>query len=339
MGRGRRGASFVLFTLLALSLWALPGCAENIAVQREAAPPEQAAPPGRQQLVTVYYETQAEDYLVPVNATVTADEDLPRHVVEKLLSGPLDRELLTGPFPEGAMVRDLYIKNGIACLDLGGVAGKLAGDAAWERAVDSVVLTLTELPEIEAVQILLDGQIVEKAGAVVLKTPLKRPDRINFIAGGDPAGPEVRLYFSYHDAYLVPVTVRLGPETKDPIRSTVEQLIAGPQGLPGLSAVFPEGTRLLNCERVGELVRLDFSPEAVLRDTKGNIRSEQSITLGALAYTLRQFPQIKKFEVRVSGKPLEVPRLKQPIAIPGNYRDWFGADASRGLLRLLAISG
>ncbi|HHY92450.1 MAG TPA: GerMN domain-containing protein [Firmicutes bacterium] len=287
----------------------------------------------------MYYATQGENYLVPVNALVPADESLARHTVEKLLAGPLDKELLKSPLPEGAIVRDLYIKNGIACLDLGGVAGKIDTAAAAQRAVESMVLTLTELPDVEAVQILLDGHEVDRLGSTVLKPPLKRPTHINPLPGGNPDGPEVRLYFSYRDAYLVPVTVHVEPESKDLIRATLEQLIAGPQGIPELSPVFPAGTRVLRLTREGDLLELDFSPEAVLRDTKGNIRSEQSITLGALAYTLRQFSGLKRLEVRVGGELLKVPGLKQPIPIPASYREWFGPDTARGMFRLLPVSG
>ncbi|MDK2784970.1 MAG: germination protein, partial [Bacillota bacterium] len=130
----------------------------------------------------------------------------------------------------------------------------------------------------------------------------------------------------------------LPPDTKETVSATINQLVAGPQGIPGLSPVFPEGTRLLGLKREGDLVYLNFSKEAVLGDKKNNF-SEQKITLAALAYTLRQFPGIKRFAVLVDGEPYAVPGLKQPIAVPKTYRDWFGIAPSRGLLRLLAISG
>ncbi|MGI6604699.1 MAG: GerMN domain-containing protein [bacterium] len=335
--RGLKWASWLLLAFLASSLWALPGCASGIPIEEEANAFKEETP-GKQELVTVYYETQTEDYLLPVNAWVTANGDLPRHAIDKLLAGPTDGELLKSPLPVKAVVRDLYVKNGIACLDLGGEIVEKSEELAWQRILDSIVLTLTEFPEIDAVQILLDGQVVDNAEAAQLKEPLTRPDSINRLVAEDASGVETTLYFSYHDAYLVPVTVSLDPETEDVIAATVAQLVAGPQGMPGLSPVFPEGTKLLSCEHRGEILRLNFSSEAVLRDTKGNIRSEQSITLGALGYTLSQFEGIESLELLVNGEPLVVPRMKQSIPIPQTYRDWTEPATSRGN-RLLSIIG
>lgn len=337
MQRGLKRASYVLLAVLLVALWALPGCAETDVTLNGAAGMENSQPPGKQELVTLYFQTE-EGYLVPYNVPVPADGNAPRHAIEKLLAGPPETEFLVRTLPEGLLIRDLYVKNGIACLDLGGALDKISGDQAWRSAVESILFTLTEFPDIEAVQILLDGKEAEAAGGVALQKPLKRPPALNRIPGGVPEAPEVCLYFSYRDAYPVPVTISLDPNTKDVLQATLLQLIAGPQGIPGLSPVFPEGTRLLGYERQDDLLRLDFSEEAVLRDKTNS----QRITLVALAYTLRQFPDLKEFEVQVKGKPLNIPGLKQPIRIPRTYRDWFTmftTNVSRGMARLLPISG
>lgn len=327
MRRGLGRASFVLFVVIMLSLWALPGCAEENALSESAQAEVQEVSGSKARAITVFYQTP-EGYLVPYNTLVPDDENVARHALEKLIAGPQEKEFLKGTLPEGVIIRDLYVKNESAFLDLGGVEEKEG--AAWHQAVESIVLTLTELPDITTVQILLDGKETDK--------PLRRPWIINPIPGGPPDGRPVRLYFSYHDAHLVPVTVNLPPETKEVVSATINQLITGPQGIPGLSPVFPEGTRLLGLKREEDLVYLDFSKEAVLGDKKNNF-SKPEITLAALAYTLQQFPGIKRFAVLVDGELYTVPGLKQPIAVPKTYRDWFGVASSRGLLRLLPVSG
>ncbi|MDK2882248.1 MAG: germination protein [Bacillota bacterium] len=327
MQRGLGRASFVLLVIIMLSLWALPGCAEENVLQESARAEVQEVSGSKARAVTVFYQTE-EGYLVPYNTLVPDDENVARHIVEKLIAGPPEKEFLKGTLPEGVIVRGLYVKNESAFLDLGGVKEKEG--AAWHQAVESIVLSLTELPDVTTVQILLDGKEIDK--------PLRRPGIINPISGGPPDGRPSRLYFSYHDVYLVPVTVNLPPETEEIVSATINWLISGPQGIPGLSPVFPEGTRLLGLKREGDLVYLNFSKEAVLGDKKNNF-SEQKITLAALAYTLRQFPGIKRFAVLVDGEPYAIPGLKQPITVPETYRDWFGVASSRGLLRLLTISG
>jgi len=117
--------------------------------------------------------------------------------------------------------------------------------------------------------------------------------------------------------------VKVGCEAHGVLKATLEQLVAGPQGIPYLSAVFPEGTRLLDYQQEGGLVHLNFSQEAVLRDTKGSIRrDEQSPTIGALALTLSAFPGIDQFQILIEGKPL--PDINYPIFVPRSYldREW-----------------
>ncbi len=104
------------------------------------------------------------------------------------------------------------------------------------------------------------------------------------------------------------------------LKATLDQLVAGPRGIPYLSSVFPEGTRLLDYRIEGDLLSLNFSKEAVLRDIKGgNIRKEeQSPTVGSLALTLRRFAGIDCFEILIEGG---TPLIEQKLKVPRSYLD------------------
>ena len=131
-------------------------------------------------------------------------------------------------------------------------------------------------------------------------------------------GFPVTVFFSYDDTCLVPVTIKLVPETTDVLKETLDRLVAGPRGIQYLSSVFPEGTRLLEYELNEGLINLNFSKEAVLLDRKGNIsKEEQSPSIGSLALTLRQFSGIERFQILIEGKPLIYKSLK----VPRNYLD------------------
>lgn len=98
------------------------------------------------------------------------------------------RELIKGPSGEGlepvlparTKVRGLEIKKGVAILDLSQEAVKI-GKGSWGEAlvVWSMVNTLTKFPEIDAVQILIEGNSVETlAGHFDLSGILKRNEQV-----------------------------------------------------------------------------------------------------------------------------------------------------------------
>jgi germination protein M len=270
----------------------------------------------RQQPVTVYYVTQEGDYLVPVNTKVSLDDDICRYVVERVLAGPHDtdlREALSSPFPRGVLLKYIYVKDGRVCVDLGGEAIGTMDPKLWRQALSSLVFTLTEMPDVDikSIEVLVNG--VPGNNMV-----LERPAYINLIPGEPDDGLPITVFFSYNDTCLVPVTVKLAPETTDVLKATLDQLVAGPRGIPYLSSVFPEGTRLLDYRIEGDLLSLNFSKEAVLRDIKGNIRKEeQSPTVGSLALTLRRFAGIDCFEILIEGTPL----IEQKLKVPRSYLD------------------
>lgn len=98
------------------------------------------------------------------------------------------RELIKGPVGDGlepvlpakTRVQGLEIQNGVATLDLSQEAVKI-GKGSWGEAlvVWSVVNTLTKFPEIDGVQILIEGNQVETlAGHFDLSGILKRNEQV-----------------------------------------------------------------------------------------------------------------------------------------------------------------
>lgn len=319
-----KASRVLVFLAFFVATMLLAGCSGSIPFQKETGTAAKDSTTVKQETITVYYITREGNYLVPVNTQVPEDEDFCRHVVEKIVAGPQDKELtelLCSPFPQGVLLKYVYVKDGRICVDLGGETIETMDPQVWQRALDSLVFTLTELPDlkIESIEVLVNG--LANNGAL-----LERPNQINPIPGEPDDGLSIMVYFSYNDVYLVPVTVKVDPNTTDILKATLEQLVAGPRGIPYLSSVFPEGTRLLGCQQEGDLVHLNFSQEAVLRDTKGNIRKEeQSPTIGALALTLGKFPGIDRFQILIEGKSL--PDINYPITVPRSYLDL--ADSSR----------
>ncbi|HEY8463195.1 MAG TPA: GerMN domain-containing protein [Bacillota bacterium] len=91
-------------------------------------------------------------------------------VLEALFKGPPESSELLSIFPEGTKAISIEVKNGLATVNLNQQATMVnVGSEGEALAVASIVNTLTKLPEIFEVKILIEGEEVESlAGHVDL---------------------------------------------------------------------------------------------------------------------------------------------------------------------------
>ncbi len=92
--------------------------------------------------------------------------------------------------PKGTQVNGVEVKDGLASVDLSSAfrdkfpsGSNISGSNIGYLCVYSIVHTLCELPDIDRVQLLIDGQKVDSLGQVDLSVPLT-PDP-ELTAGGD----------------------------------------------------------------------------------------------------------------------------------------------------------
>lgn len=109
-------------------------------------------------------------------ATERSIEEQISLLVETLLAGP-EQESLVAPFPDQTSLRAVFVVDNIAVVDLGGATLRdwSTGTTAEMAAAYSLINTITgNLPEIESVQILVEGREVETlAGHLDLSRPLR----------------------------------------------------------------------------------------------------------------------------------------------------------------------
>ncbi|GAB6138854.1 GerMN domain-containing protein [Halanaerobaculum tunisiense] len=126
------------------------------------------------QKVKLYFSNQQAQYLVVEDREVKLNK-LYQNVIQELIKGPQNDNLVE-TISEGVKLLDLEVEEGIAKVDFsqelvtnhpGGTAGEL-------MTVYSVVNTLTQLEDINQVQILVAGQEVDTlVGHLNLKQPLE----------------------------------------------------------------------------------------------------------------------------------------------------------------------
>ncbi|HHW73517.1 MAG TPA: GerMN domain-containing protein [Firmicutes bacterium] len=179
-----RAAKNIIIVLLAagllVGLWTVFNMHKQIeslrsALQEIPAPVETAQTPD---YVTIYLvkSEPTEFLLVPVQRK-TGGPVSPAAALQALINGPLVHEDLQPSVPHTAVLRSLTVENGLASADFSAeLVRDFNGGALLESyLVSAIVNTLTEFPEIQRVQILVEGAAVESIGGhVLVNKPLSR---------------------------------------------------------------------------------------------------------------------------------------------------------------------
>jgi len=128
--------------------------------------------------VNLYFSDSQAMYLVPEKRKISQVPSLTRQAVIELIKGPENSDFYP-TIPEGTQVNEVYIADDIVYIDLseeifknhpGGSSGEL-------MTVYSIVNTLTEIPPIKGVQILVEGNEMESlVGHVDISMPLLRDE-------------------------------------------------------------------------------------------------------------------------------------------------------------------
>jgi spore germination protein GerM len=226
--------------------------------------------------VTLYFADPTGLYLVPVSRPMSVDEDLPHLALKELIQGPKVDAGLQGTIPPDTEIRRLEIRESVAYVDLSNVFLIDRAEEDIAQAVAAVEKTLTALPEVEDVILMVEGQ------------PLEETTDIQPALAEDSSGT---LYFVYGD-YLTPVEDMIPGEANIP-RLAMEAYLQGPPS-DGLLAGLPPGTELLN---------FDFDPNNGLAYVNLTYTEEiralaiaepekMTRTLTSIITTLTEFPEV-----------------------------------------------
>lgn len=171
------------FLLLFLAIALLSGCslfAAKPPTNPEPAPP--AKPATVEQTLTLYFSDDQAMYLKPESRTVeltTAEDMTPviaTAIVNELIAGPINKDLRPTMPPESKL-NSVEIKDKIAYLDFSEeIQTKHGGGSTGEMmTLNSLANSLTELEEIEKIQLLINGKTIESlAGHADTTEPMSR---------------------------------------------------------------------------------------------------------------------------------------------------------------------
>lgn len=130
--------------------------------------------------VALYFSDWQAQHVIPEFREIESDgNNIAVRVIEEFLKGP-EQPHLHRAFPEDTKLLGLEIKEGIAYVNFkSGIS--VPGTAGEIAAIRSLFLTLTDLPGIEMVQVLVEGRSdVSLGGHFLLSEPWERPEIVTY---------------------------------------------------------------------------------------------------------------------------------------------------------------
>ncbi|WP_051533820.1 GerMN domain-containing protein [Desulfitibacter alkalitolerans] len=180
----KKALILVLFVVMALFLSA---CGRGVLVGQS--PPAEASPDtpivepsvaSEKLEVALYFSDWQAQHVIPEFREIDNDNaNLAERVVKEFLKGP-EQPHLYRTFPEDARVLSVEVKGDTVYVNFqSGI--NIPGSAGEGAAIRSLFLTLTDLPDIEKVQVLVEGRSdVSFGGHYLLSEPGERPQIVTY---------------------------------------------------------------------------------------------------------------------------------------------------------------
>lgn len=144
------------------------------------------------QAVTIYFCTVLGEnhiFYVPVTRLVPAEEDIVAVTVKELLKGPHAGRFLFSELPAGTKLRNFMLEEGVLTVDFSREILDYQGGLSGEKnMLMQLILTLTEIPGVEKVQVLIAGEKTTLAYGTSFEGPLAQPLMINPLFSSSPGG-------------------------------------------------------------------------------------------------------------------------------------------------------
>lgn len=130
----------------------------------------------QEESIQVYFPNADGTKLIAVSKKIKTGNDKYKAAMQALLEGTTDKKL-TVVMPKNTKLQSVKVDKNIAYVDFSKefIKNFTGGSTGEIMLVGSIVDTLTEYPEIKAVQILVDGKEIDSlSGHMDLSTPIQR---------------------------------------------------------------------------------------------------------------------------------------------------------------------
>lgn len=269
--------------------------------------------------LVLYVPDEAQRYLVRETQTVAAMNaaDRPAEIVRRLLALPESESAI----PEGTALRSVSVENGVCTVDLSSqfLTGMPRSWNTERLAVYAIVNSLTELPQIQTVDLWIAGAPLERLYVLELENGLARDERMIYVPALDGT-LDVTLSLTCDTMPLlaqVPMQLTLAERTSS-VQCVLEALLAL-EGENGLENSIPQGTKILSLKLAGGVCTLDLTAEFL----EGCRTAEQErMAVREIVASLSALPEVETVDLLVEGlEPNYRDDSLQAVHTARNY--WF----------------
>lgn len=241
--------------------------------------------------LVLYFPGGDYNYLVPITRFVPYSTAILSITGENLVKGadPATGLLKTNIIPD---INKIYYSGSTVYTDINSESDRLKDNPHLFHALDAIVYSMTEIPEMKRVQFMLDGKRVEEITPGISTSAPWSPE----------TSPAAYLLFNTFDRYLLFPYRPDTAETKtirDYAYALFDTLKTGIEGDSFVEPVLPEGVELLNVYYTNSTIKLDFN-RAFLEVYK-NDRQKQYAVMDSILYSFTTIPGAKYVKLMVEG--------------------------------------
>lgn len=247
----------------------------------------------------LYFPDEELRYLLRETRTVEVMDagQKPRYIIDALLSGTASGKP-HACIPKGTRLLDIDVQSKICTVNLSSeFSQNLEKSYAAERlAVYSIVNSLTELEEIDSVDIRVANAPLERLYLMEFKNSLRRDERVLRSEGTD-----VTIY-PFHDENdkLISIPVTLQAEDGTVQAEQLLQALLSYEDKNGLSRCIPQGTQLFTVRVESGVCIIDLTAEFLSGCSSSD---EETLAVRAVLATVFELQDIHSAEILVEGLP------------------------------------
>ncbi len=248
--------------------------------------------------IVLYFPDEQLRYLRRVTHTVDFDTEDEKHAY--IMNRLLERSGESAPntcIPRGTRVLDIRVENGVCTIDLSSefVVDMPADFRTARLAVYSIVNSLTELEEIQTVDIMVAHSPLEQIGLLDLRHGLQRDESI--ITGNGGFDGSIYLY-DVNSKLLVEVPVWIRQESDRPVEEQLLGALLSYESPHFLRHSIPEGTSLLSVRMAEDTCVVDLTAEFI---NLSESYTSQKLSVRSIVATLSTLPHVNAVEILVEG--------------------------------------
>ncbi len=271
--------------------------------------PAEDTPDGEKYIRLFFYDQRAET-LIPVSRRVP-EGDLLARALDELSRGPrLGSGLLRTISGDVTKATDIY--NGTAYISLPPALMEIGAAAQFEAAISSILYTVSQFPQVNYIQFLVDGEVDERLGEGELDISRPLPAR----KPGSSPGRQV-IYspvISENRYYLTMKEVALrGSGNSELAVNLLEELIDSNR------AFFPADMSVSKVEFQGDKAEVDLSANIQSLYVLLSDPNRADLILEGITFTISENFGVDFVEILINGEKYsmpELPKLSREIRRP-----------------------